>query len=326
MKALALVLCAACAVPPSVAQQPKYKNLQVFPADVSEAELDEAMLENLRGLGLRRLAGEGCLYCHVGDLETPRSEWNYASDAKPAKQKARVMMRMVRAINEEYLSKLSPRAAPAFQVTCTTCHEGRLDPRPLPDVLWAVYETDGIDGTTRRYQELRDGYFGAAAYDFRVHVLSGIATRMADRGAIDDAIRLAEVNVEVYPQEPAAKRAWVALTLERTIDADGVDAALSQLARLEPTLAEGVVTPSLLDSLAWRLNRSERETQGHALIEANFSKFPGEYTPLESLVFVRSNSGRKDEALALLEGWLDEHPDHARARRVWINLTQTPTD
>lgn len=45
------------------------------------------MLDNLRGLGLPRLAGKGCLECHEGDLDTPRSEWDYASDAKPLRRR-----------------------------------------------------------------------------------------------------------------------------------------------------------------------------------------------------------------------------------------------
>ena len=117
-----------------------------------------------------------------------------------------------------------------------TCHAGRTDPRPLPEALWAAYETEGIEGTTKRYHELRERYFGGDAYDFRVHVLPSVAVRLADQGALDDAI---------------------ALMLERTIDEQGVDAALTELTKLEPTLAADVVTPELLDSLAWRLNRSD---------------------------------------------------------------------
>jgi tetratricopeptide (TPR) repeat protein len=303
-------------------EERQYKNLKVLPPDISRDELSDRMLQNLRGLGLPRLAGKGCLYCHVGDLETPRQEWDYASDAKPMKAKGRVMMAMVEAINNKYLDSLEERIDSSLLVTCTTCHAGRTDPRPLPDVLWAAYETDGIDGAIERYHELRERYFGGDAYDLRVHVLPNVALAMADQGAIDDAIALAALNVEVYPEVAYAKQQWIALMLERTIDAKGIDTAFAELTRMEPTLAPDVVTPGLLDSLAWRLNRSEREDQGHALIEANHAKFPGEYRAIESLAFVLFSTDRKQDAFALLEDWLEENPEHARARRLLINLKE----
>lgn len=304
----------------TVAEEPRYKNLKVLPPDISRERLGDVMLDNLRGLGLPRLAGEGCLYCHVGDLETPRGEWDYASDAKPMKAKARVMMAMTGAINADYLAKLESRADATFRVTCTTCHAGRTDPRPLPDLLWSVYEEGGIEAASSKYRELRDRYYGGDAYDFRLHVLPGIATRMADSGAIDDAISLARLNVDHAPEEPSAKRGWVALRLERTIDAHGVEAALAELSAMESSLTKDVLTPGLLDSLAWRLNRSERAAAGHALIEANFRRFPERYRALESMAFILADTDRKEEAFALLEGWLEKNPDHARARRLLINL------
>lgn len=306
----------------ATAAETGYENLQVLPSDISRGELGEIMLDNLRGLGLPRLAGEGCLYCHVGDLEVPRSEWDYASDDKPMKRKARVMMRMVEEINKKHLAGLNDRVDSSNEVTCASCHAGRTDPRPLPEVLWAIYETDGAESAAARYRELRERFFGADAYDFRPHVLPGIATRMADAGSIDDAIAMAELNAEVFPGDVFAQQARVALVLERTIDRSGPAAALEELSRMEEGLAPGVMTPGLLDALAWRLNRTDRETQGHALIEANYERFPGEYRAIESLAFIRSSTGRMPEAVSLLEKWLEENPEHARARRLLVNLTR----
>jgi hypothetical protein len=304
------------------AGESEFKNLTVLPPDTTVAELNEVMLENLRGLGLRRLAGEGCLACHVGDLETPRSEWDYASDAKPMKDKARVMMRMVVAINEEHLPQLATRIASPVEVSCTTCHRGRQDPRALPDLLLAVYEEDGVEAASTRYRELRDRYFGSEAYDFRVHTLPALARHLAGLGKMEDGIAFAALNVEAHPDDPSAKRSWLGLTMRQIIDAKGVEAALAELDRMAPTLTEGVVTPRLLDNLAWPLIRSEREAEGHALVEANFDRFPEQYVPNESMAFILADSDRMDEAIALLEKWLEGHPDHARARRLLVNLRE----
>ncbi len=300
----------------------KYTNLQVLPADISESELIDIMLENLHGLGLPRRAGEGCLVCHEGDLKTPRSEWDYASDAKPMKEKARTMMAMVKAINEEHLPQLPSRIDPTFEVSCTTCHAGRLDPRPLPTVLWETYERDGIDATTQQYRALRDRYFGRDSYDFRLGVLRNIALRMADQGAMEDAITLARTSVDVHPDETFPKQAWIALQLEHIIDTQGVNEALAELDHMQTTIEPGMIGPGLLDALAWRLIRSERESAGHALIEANYKRFPETYRATESMAFMLADTDRMPQAIQLLENWLNKHPDDVNAQRVLVNLRE----
>ncbi len=61
---------------------PLYDNLHVLPQDISRDELGAVMLQNLQGLGLPRRQNEGCLFCHVGDMDQPRSSWAWASDDK----------------------------------------------------------------------------------------------------------------------------------------------------------------------------------------------------------------------------------------------------
>ena len=320
VSALTLVVTLGGALVDLAYAQPPYENLQVLPADISRSQLNEIMLGNLRGLGLRRLAGEGCLYCHVGDLERPRTEWDYASDAKPMKEKARVMLAMVQAINDEYLERLDHRLDEGFTVTCATCHAGRTDPRPLPNVLWAAYEAGGIDSATARYRGLRERYFGSDAYDFRVSVLPAIAMRMANNGTIDDAIALAALNIEANPGVASAEAAWAVFRMERIIDEEGVDAALVELQRMESEISTEAMSPGLLDGLGWRLWRSDRQPQAIAIIEANYLRFPDEYVPNESMAFILSDQGEQDRAEAILERWLEKYPDHARARRLLTNM------
>lgn len=232
------------------------------------------------------------------------------------------MMAMVREINERHLPSLDGRIDASLRVTCASCPAGRLDPRPLSDLLESVYETDGIDATIARYQELRERYYGGDAYDFRPQVLVGLATALADQGAMDDAIELAATNADANPEAKWTRGAWLELVLEQTLDAEGVDQSLKKLNELAPTLPEETIGPGLLNSLGWRLNRTEREAKGHAILEANHARFPEEYEPLESLAFIRASSGRAEEAFALLEGWLVTHPDHDRARHLLVNLRE----
>jgi len=95
----------------ATAQARTFTNLQVLPANISDEELNQAMIANLRGLGLPRCQSSGCLYCHEGDMEVPAIEWDYAADTKLAKRKAREMMVMVREINAR-LQGLESRVAP----------------------------------------------------------------------------------------------------------------------------------------------------------------------------------------------------------------------
>ena len=303
---------------PAQGVAPEYENLTVLPKDISEAELFEIMLENLRGLGLPRLAGRGCLHCHDGDLETPRTEWNYASDVKPAKATARVMMAMVRDINHRFLGNLEGRSESSMTVSCATCHAGRLDPRPLPDVLWSTYESKGAEATIKKLSELRARYFGSDAYDFRSHVVGSVTVRMADAGSIQDAILLASANAQSNSDSGARTR-LAALKLEQVIDEFGVEKALEALDSMESSTLAGVSRINLLDGLAWRLIRSERKPQGQALIEATYRKFPKVYGAVENMVFVLLDQEQREQGIALLQEWIDAHPNHDRARQLLIN-------
>jgi hypothetical protein len=69
--------------------------------------------------------GVECSYCHAKDSATGRL--NFASDANPMKDRARVMIKMAQAINTEYLTQLTDPKSEA-KVTCGTCHRGMSTP------------------------------------------------------------------------------------------------------------------------------------------------------------------------------------------------------
>jgi hypothetical protein len=115
---------AAPASPPS-GERRGGRNLQVLPQDIPRPELIALMRTFTRSLGVK------CDHCH----EAAGEELDFPSDAKQTKQIARVMLRMTQSINNDHLSKVSPRT-PENRVTCYTCHRGSVEPvsalPPLP--------------------------------------------------------------------------------------------------------------------------------------------------------------------------------------------------
>src|SRR5689334_16213122 len=94
----------------------KTKNLKVLPKDMPVRAVLDTMRTFAGALGVR------CTFCHVGNEGEPLSSFDFASDKKPEKEKARVMLRMVAAINGEHLPKLKDREQPPVAVSCATCH------------------------------------------------------------------------------------------------------------------------------------------------------------------------------------------------------------
>lgn len=100
-------------------EPPAPTNLKVLPKDITGAQLIAIMRGFTGDLGV------GCNFCHAEDPATHRP--NFASDANPMKDRARVMIKMATAINAEYLTQLdNPKAM--SKVTCGTCHRGMSTP------------------------------------------------------------------------------------------------------------------------------------------------------------------------------------------------------
>src|SRR5689334_24081870 len=100
-------------------QQPwKAKNLKFFPQDITRPALIQRMREFSFALGVR------CQYCHAGGNGVTFEGVSFASDEKPAKLKARAMLRMVDHINASLLTQIPSRAEPRVVLDCATCHRG----------------------------------------------------------------------------------------------------------------------------------------------------------------------------------------------------------
>jgi Photosynthetic reaction centre cytochrome C subunit len=94
---------------------PPPSNLKVLPKDISRDDLIKIMRGFTGALGVE------CGYCHAQNPETKRTD--FASDANPVKDKARVMIAMTDNINKTYLTQLASRKS-TDSVSCGTCHRG----------------------------------------------------------------------------------------------------------------------------------------------------------------------------------------------------------
>ena len=121
------------AAPPPPRQHrphPKPVNLQVLPMTYTGDQVIDIMHKFERELGVE------CDYCHAKNPNpSPTTgHLDFASDANPMKDRARIMMRMNDAINQHFLTQLKPPAE--HEVSCGTCHRGNAKPTvfvPPPD-------------------------------------------------------------------------------------------------------------------------------------------------------------------------------------------------
>jgi hypothetical protein len=106
-------------------QEKIYTNLKVLPKDISKEELGKVMD------GFKTALGVKCNYCHAPS-EAEKGKLDFASDAKPEKGTARMMMLMTAKINKKFFhvkDVKNPNAV--LPVSCITCHNGNEHPKTL---------------------------------------------------------------------------------------------------------------------------------------------------------------------------------------------------
>lgn len=223
---LAITLSVCTVVQPSGAdaQLPEtFSNLQVLPVDMPRSDLIDVMRSFTRATGFR------CSGCHMGEEGQPLSEYDFASDDRPAKQKARAMLQMVQAINSEHLATLPDRSQPSVNVTCTTCHGGVSRPVPIEDVLMVSIAVDGVEAATGEYRALREAFHGSRAFDFREGPLLDVAQVLADDGDAASALAIMDLSLSYFP---ASTRGY---TIKGEIHA-GADQTAEAIAAFERAL------------------------------------------------------------------------------------------
>ena len=186
-------------VAPAVAQDgpDTLVNVQVLSKDMSRREVMNFMRGVALGLGVR------CEYCHIGEPGEPLRTFDFVSDEKPTKLKARDMLRMVMAINGEHLAGLDDRADPPIEVNCATCHRGLSRPVTLAGEITRVYGEEGADAAVTHYRTLRERYYGSWSYDFSESSLNRMAQQLARRDDWDGALTILNLNKEFFPESTA---------------------------------------------------------------------------------------------------------------------------
>lgn len=103
-------------------EEHKFKNLKVLPKNITDKQLDHVMDEWAHSLGVH------CNFCHVR-IEAEK-KMDFASDAKPEKEMARHMYKMMNKINQKYFEakKDSLGMVMTSGVNCYTCHRGESHP------------------------------------------------------------------------------------------------------------------------------------------------------------------------------------------------------
>lgn len=259
-----------------------FTNLEVLPEDIEQRALVDIMAGFTRALGVR------CTYCHVGEESQPLSEYDFPSDEKVEKRKARVMLRMVRAINDAHLSELPDRTEPRLEVTCATCHRGVTRPRPLQAELVHAYDTGGIDSLSARYEALRERYYGNAAYDFGDVALADVASDIQRRDALTDAEAVHALNVRMNPDSRFAKRMHAGSAILLAFVESGAAAGVARYETLRASYGAGAFTPFFMNQVGAALVERERIPEAITWYEIVVAAHPGDERLAETLRQLRA--------------------------------------
>jgi tetratricopeptide (TPR) repeat protein len=164
-------------------------NLQYFPKTMSRDEVVGIMRGFSFSLNVR------CEFCHAAKDGTDLKAMDFASDEKETKRTARKMLRMVDAVNQEYIGKLG-KPSPV-QVSCVTCHHGLSTPTTINAVLADTLEKKDIPAAITQYRDLRKKYFGDGKYDFGETPLNQLTESLLKQKKTKEAAAIMELNVEV---------------------------------------------------------------------------------------------------------------------------------
>jgi tetratricopeptide (TPR) repeat protein len=304
-----IVVSVAAFTAPAAAQFPpdSFVNLKVLPRDIETRALIDMMAGFTRALGVR------CEFCHVGEEGMPLAQFDFPADDKVTKRKARQMLRIVQAINDEYLTDLTDRAEPPVEVRCATCHRGVTEPRPIEDIVVMTFERAGIDSAIARYRELRAEYYGRASYDFGDVPLIDAARAVRRRTTLADAVKLLDLNLEYHPDEPFARQMHAAGTIELAFLEGGPPGGRAKLDQLYQTHQPDVVAEALVNNIGYGLLRGGKVEEAIAAFRWNVETYPQAANTYDSLGEALLVHGDTASAVTAYRRSLELNPDNTNA-------------
>lgn len=179
-----------------------FTNLTVLPKTISKEKLIKIMGSFTEALGVR------CNFCHKGEEGQPLSTYDFSSDKKDTKKTARIMLKMIMKINEDYLPQLKEFSDIAdnniIQVKCITCHHGVKKPETLAQKLNGVIKTKGLDEAINTYHDLYKEYYGGFSYNFKDNSLAELTHMLIGEKNYDAAIKISNLNINQYPNSGLA--------------------------------------------------------------------------------------------------------------------------
>lgn len=166
----------------------------MLPKEISRTELVEMMKSFTAALDVR------CEHCHatkpgVDPASGRLEDLDFPSDAKETKKNARLMLRMVRAINSDHLAKLPGETK--LTVTCATCHHGLPRPEPIEAIVERMLG-ESAEAAVAKYRELRELHYGSAAYDFSEWPLDTLGRKLLEGGAAGQAVVVLRLNADFH--------------------------------------------------------------------------------------------------------------------------------
>jgi hypothetical protein len=189
LAATIVVLLSLAALPVGAQVPDKFTNLQYFPKTISRQDL----LGNMRGFSFS--LGVRCQFCHAGKEGNKLDQVDFASDEKDTKKTARAMLRMVDAINQEYIAKMG-RTSPV-RVECVTCHHQLSIPKTMNALLAETIDKKDIQAAIVLYRDLRKTDLGSGQYDFGETSLNILTESLLKQNKAKEAAAIMELNVEV---------------------------------------------------------------------------------------------------------------------------------
>jgi hypothetical protein len=209
------------------------KNLQVLPKDwTREQVVDRVMRVWTADLGVR------CDHCHAVEEGKPFEQTDFASDAKPAKLRAREMYRMLEEINRRLNAMPSLYAGqPNLSATCYTCHRGMARPRRIEDVLEETRAASGMTAAVTQYKDLRGKYLAVGGYDFSIKPLVRLARGRLEAKDAAGAQQLMDVALELGLDSLATRSTLADIAVARG-DRAGARAQLEKALALAKNPAE----------------------------------------------------------------------------------------